>query len=318
MITCQHEWIEHCQIKYRWESLPEGEHWEDAHYPIPECRNGTETVKLWSRDHAVHGVLQSIDLGYPCLHGYRCNTDRMLIETNYPEYLDLFDQELFKLRQLAGRVGGKVTTESGKLAEARTKINPEKLRVASVEAGRRNTKNGFFTPGHPNCILTFESQSAAGTIGGTVSYTAGVGIFDKEKKREREELGIGEFSEETRQARIQNALEISEYLMRNNLGIFSPEEREKTRERGRQFFENKVGLFAEENLGKGAQVCKEKGTGLWGISTEVRQENGRLTMAYKYQDPDHPELGAHAAPVLARMQKRRGYPHGKENRVRVE
>ena len=318
MITCQHEWIEHCQIKYRWEPLPEGEHWEDAHYPEPECRNGTETVRLWSRDHAVHGVLQSIDLGYPCLHGYRCNTDRALIEEKYPEYLKFFEQELFKLRQLAGQVGGKITAESGKLEEARSKIDPEKLQEARIKTGLKNVENGFFTPGHPNCILTFDSQSAAGTLGGTVSYSKGVGVFDKEKKEERRRLGIGEFSEETRQIRQQTARDTAQYLMKNKLGVFSEEEKEKTRARGKKYAEEGTGLFAEENLGKGAQVCKEKGTGVWGIPVEIKQQNGKLTMAYKYIDPDHPELGTHAAPVLARMQKRRDYPCLPENRVRVE
>jgi len=89
MITCQHEWIEQCLIKYRFEALPDGEHWEDAHYPIPECRNGTETVRLWSRDHAVHGVLQSEDMDHPCLHSFRTNSDRELLSNFYPEYLDL-------------------------------------------------------------------------------------------------------------------------------------------------------------------------------------------------------------------------------------
>ena len=185
MITCQHEWIDQCQIKYRFESLPDGEHWEDAHYPIPECLGGAETVRLWSRDHAVHGVLQSKDTGYPCLHGYRCNTDRVLLEAHYPEYLDLFDQELFNLRQMAGRIGGKKTTESGKLAEARLKIDQELLQEARVRTGLQNVEKGFFTPGHPNCILTFESQSAAGKLGGKVTLNKKVGIHDPKY------LGVG-------------------------------------------------------------------------------------------------------------------------------
>jgi hypothetical protein len=38
----------------------------------------------------------------------------------------------------------------------------------------------------------------------------------------------------------------------------------------------------------------------------------------KWMDPDHPELGNHNSGVLARKQKALGYPHSKENRVRVE
>jgi hypothetical protein len=241
-----------------------------------------------------------------------------LIEKNYPEYLELFEQELFNLRQLAGQVGGRVTAESGKLEEARSKIDPEKQREASVKIGLQNVEKGFFTPGHPNCILTFDSQSAAGTIGGAVTYTKGVGIFDSEKREERRRLGIGEFSQETREARVKNALSVVEYLMENKLGVFSEEEIEKTRVRGKESVKNKTGLFAEENLGKGAEVCRERGIGIFALTPEQRSQNGSKAWAMRYTDPDHPELGVRPAPILARMQKRRGYPYGPENRVQVE
>ena len=289
MITCQHEWIEQCQIKYRFEPLPDGEHWEDAHYPLPQCLGGTETVRLWSRDHAVHGILQSEDLNHPCLHTFRTHTDRQKISCHYPEYSGLYEKWRSKLSSLSGKING-----------------------------QKNVEKGFFTVGHPNCILTFDSQSAAGTIGGTVTHQSKVGLFDEAKREERRKLKVGEFSEETREKRSQNAREVAEYLKKNELGVFSPGERERSRERGKEHAENKVGLFAEENLGKGAKVCKEKGTGVWGIPIKVKQQNGKLTMNYRYQDPDHPELGLHPAPILVRMQKRRGYPHGPENRVRVE
>jgi hypothetical protein len=41
------------------------------------------------------------------------------------------------------------------------------------------------------------------------------------------------------------------------------------------------------------------------------------TNSQKWKDPQHLELGEHTPGVLVRMQQRRGYPHGKENRVRV-
>lgn len=103
MITCQHEWIEQCQIKYRYEPLPEGEHWEDAHYPIPRSLGGTETVKLWSRDHAVHGPIQSENLNQVCLDGRRFKFDRALIEEHYPVYLDLYDKWYKESKARAGR-----------------------------------------------------------------------------------------------------------------------------------------------------------------------------------------------------------------------
>ena len=43
----------------------------------------------------------------------------------------------------------------------------------------------------------------------------------------------------------------------------------------------------------------------------------QIVNAQKWEDPDHPELGQHNPGTLTQMQKRRGYPHGKENRRRT-
>ena len=50
---------------------------------------------------------------------------------------------------------------------------------------------------------------------------------------------------------------------------------------------------------------------------ESARESGRKSMNQRYVDPDHLELGSKPAAVLVRMQKSRGYPHGRENRVRI-
>jgi general stress protein YciG len=50
---------------------------------------------------------------------------------------------------------------------------------------------------------------------------------------------------------------------------------------------------------------------------EYGRKGGKATSGQKWVDPNHPELGEHSARTLVQMQKRRGYPHGKENRVRV-
>ena len=50
---------------------------------------------------------------------------------------------------------------------------------------------------------------------------------------------------------------------------------------------------------------------------EHKGKGAKTTNSQKWVDPDHPELGKHSAPTLTQMQRRRGYPHGKENRVRV-
>jgi hypothetical protein len=62
--------VEGCLSKYTWETIPEGENWHDAHYPVPECLGGTETVRLWASDHAVQGVLQSEEYQTPCIFGW--------------------------------------------------------------------------------------------------------------------------------------------------------------------------------------------------------------------------------------------------------
>lgn len=50
---------------------------------------------------------------------------------------------------------------------------------------------------------------------------------------------------------------------------------------------------------------------------EIRKKTAEDTSKQRWRDPDHPELGESRASTLVRMQKRRGYPHGKENRVRI-
>jgi hypothetical protein len=50
---------------------------------------------------------------------------------------------------------------------------------------------------------------------------------------------------------------------------------------------------------------------------QYKGKGAKVTNSQKWIDPDHPELGERSAPTLASMQKRRGYPYGKENRIRV-
>jgi hypothetical protein len=121
--------------------LPEGEHWEDAHYPTPVCKGGTETVPLWSRDHAVHGVLQSEDLDYPCLHHINTESDSFLVNEYYPEYSKLLEKWNHRLRSLAGTVGGVVThSRHPNLHSQVMKRAHEKHPDMAVKNGKRNIK----------------------------------------------------------------------------------------------------------------------------------------------------------------------------------
>jgi hypothetical protein len=78
----------------------------------------------------------------------------------------------------------------------------------------------------------------------------------------------------------------------------------KKNEEGKSVHAVKVGNITY-SLGTGCHAPEYKGKG------------AKVTNSQKWIDPDHPELGERSAPTLASMQKRRGYPHGKENRVRV-
>lgn len=98
----QHEFIKSCKLKYAIEDLPPGEWWEDAHYPVPKCKGGRETVPLWVSDHAVHNILQSECVQHPCVFGWE--GDYLGSQPNY--ILDLFEKWNFNRRQLGGLLQG--------------------------------------------------------------------------------------------------------------------------------------------------------------------------------------------------------------------
>jgi hypothetical protein len=63
---------------------------------------------------------------------------------------------------------------------------------------------------------------------------------------------------------------------------------------------------------------RDQNKGIHLQTLEEKHEMGKKSMALRYIDPDHPELGERAAPILVNMQRARGYPSSRENRVRVE
>jgi hypothetical protein len=73
MIT-QKEWVEGCYAYYAENDYeinnPEDGEWHDAHYPVPECKCGTETIPLLKQHHAIQGVLQSEECQHPCVWGW--------------------------------------------------------------------------------------------------------------------------------------------------------------------------------------------------------------------------------------------------------
>jgi hypothetical protein len=63
----------------------------------------------------------------------------------------------------------------------------------------------------------------------------------------------------------------------------------------------------------------ERGKCLAGVKggTKGGPIGGKNTSSQLWTDPNHPELGLQNAGNLVRMQKRRGFPHGQENRERI-
>jgi hypothetical protein len=110
LITCQHEWVEQCQRRYRCDP-PDGYWFEDAHYPLSKKLGGTETVSLWYPDHIVQGTLQTLEYSYPCIFTRNIDEPNILSEV-YPEYVDLYQQAEFICKSYAGSVSGRKQWEN--------------------------------------------------------------------------------------------------------------------------------------------------------------------------------------------------------------
>ena len=83
----QKEFVEGCYNWYREADLqpgnPEDGQWDEAHYPVPKCKDGTETILLLREHHAVQGVIQSEEYQWICIF----NWERKYLSG---EYLELF------------------------------------------------------------------------------------------------------------------------------------------------------------------------------------------------------------------------------------
>jgi hypothetical protein len=106
-------------------------------------------------------------------------------------------------------------------------------------------------------------------------------------------------------------------------GVYGPKterQLESSRREGKR-----LAQFSVENGSKVGRENVEKKRGICGMTKEKQTEasskagkiGGKNTGAQKWIDPNHPELGEKPACVLVMMQRRRGYPCEKENRVRV-
>lgn len=116
---------------------------------------------------------------------------------------------------------------------------------------------------------------------------------------------------------------------RNKTGMFRPGFQKEMCDRARglglkKSIENNPNHQRE--AGKAAGInARDKKLGMFGMDpayrSQVSREVGKKVAVSlnntKYYDPDHPEIGEHSAGTLAMMQRRRGFPCGPENRVKV-
>ena len=113
MLT-QKEFVEGCLNYYREADLQPGNSedgdWNVAHYPVPKCKEGTETVLLLREHHAVQGVLQSEEFQWKCFYGWE---EKFLSG----EYLEL----LKKWQSEGARLQWKAKTEEEKVLESEKK-----------------------------------------------------------------------------------------------------------------------------------------------------------------------------------------------------
>ena len=75
----------------------------------------------------------------------------------------------------------------------------------------------------------------------------------------------------------------------------------------------------KEKKRKGGIKCKDENLGMFSLSLEekskISSDNAKKLNSQRWMDPEHPELGEQPVGTLVCMQKRRGFPHSKQNRV---
>jgi hypothetical protein len=167
-------------------------------------------------------------------------------------------------------------------------------RIGGLKGGATNAQSG-----HCKRIARLGGLKG-GPIGGRTTKSKGVGIFAPDyDHRSAGKLGGSASAKIQRERKIGLFGLTRDQRSENTKKQWkNPQHRDSMREVskrvGQKVFEERKGVFAPENLGKGAKVTNST---LW-------------------VDPDHPELGAHHFNKLSRLQREQGLPYGKGNRVK--
>ena len=119
-LPTQEQFVKDCLAKYWFTEIPDDQKWEIAHFPLPRCSGEDDTVPLWSADHTVQGLLQSVELDHKCFYHSTNGKDLYNLETYYPEYLELFKQLKSQFSRRQGKIAGKKSAELKVGVHART------------------------------------------------------------------------------------------------------------------------------------------------------------------------------------------------------
>jgi hypothetical protein len=166
IIRCQQEWVDQCITRYRVEP-PEGYHWENAHFPKSEKLGETNTIRLWHPDHIVQGCLQTLQFQHPCIDTRKLRIERPILEREYPEYLEVYDEAYRFCQSYFGKIGG---VKGGRTMGARAV--KEKIGIhdpAHMEILRENSRRNGKISG-PKAT----SQRWQSTVDGFISHAPGV------------------------------------------------------------------------------------------------------------------------------------------------
>jgi len=115
-----------------------------------------------------------------------------------------------------------------------------------------------------------------------------------------------------------------EFIARHN-----PELHQRLRETGKSFWNKEwQAEYLQKRKDEGSfffdpewqtQVkAAQREAGIGFFAVESKKKGAKKTNSTRWQDPDHPELGAHHFQRLIGLQRRNGFPCGRENRVKVE
>ena len=196
-LLTQAEFVRKCMDKYFFTDIPPDQKWETAHFPLPKCSGEDSTVLLWSADHTVQGLLQSVEFDYQCFHGKANKKDLYNLETYYPEYLELFKQlkSQFSSRQgkktaelklgihapgmqsAGGKIGGK---KGGKIGGKKTAELKVGVHGRSAEQMSASGKKGGKKGGKISSKIT-NAQQWQCLITGHISNPGGLSTYQKKR-----------------------------------------------------------------------------------------------------------------------------------------